>query len=76
LGFLLVNGLRESKGSILELLLLYKLVFECKQVFVSTLMLSRVLIEAPWHELDPTWAIDSMLGFGSTLKKKLELEMF
>jgi hypothetical protein len=32
-------------------------------------MLSKVLLEAFWKELNPTWAIDLMLGFGSTLKK-------
>jgi hypothetical protein len=46
MGFFLVSGLRKSKGSILKLLLLYKLVFEYEQAFIPTLMLSKVLLEA------------------------------
>jgi len=76
LGFFLVSGLKKSKGSNLELLLLCKLISECEQAFVPTVMLSRMLLKAPWQELDPTWAIDSMLGFGSTLKNNLNLKCF
>jgi hypothetical protein len=47
LGFFLASGSREFKGSILELLLLSRLVFECGQAFVPTLMFSRMLLEAP-----------------------------
>jgi hypothetical protein len=76
LGFFLANGLKEFKGSIPKLLLFSRLVFECEQAFVPTLMLSSLLLEAPWQELDPTWAIGSMLGFGSTLKNNLNLKCF
>jgi hypothetical protein len=37
-------------------------------------MLLGMLLKTLWQELDPTWAIDSVLGFGSTLKNNLNLK--
>jgi hypothetical protein len=76
MNFFLVGGSRKSKGSISELLLLLGLVFECGQASIPTLMLLRVLLKALWWELDPMWAIDLVLGFGSTLKNNLNLKCF
>jgi hypothetical protein len=48
MNFFLVGGLRESKGSISKLLLLLRLVFECGQASIQTLMLLGVLLKALW----------------------------
>jgi hypothetical protein len=57
-------------------LILLELILECEQAIIPTLMLLGMLLKFFWEELDPTWAINLVLGFGSTLKNNVNLKCF